>query len=1248
MDGDQVGRPERPLDPAAGPLQRFAFELRQLRLRAGAPSYRQLSKRAHYSATALSEAAGGERLPSLAVALAYVDACGGDRLDWEARWRAVAAELTSSGEETPGRAPAETQPEAPYLGLESFQPEDAERFFGREKLVSKLVRRISAARFLAVFGASGSGKSSLLRAGLLPAVGAGALPGDQKWAAVLLSPGAHPLEELAVRFALTGGVTPGLLHADLVTNPASLDLIVRRAVATGPATQVLLVVDQFEEVFTLCQDETERAAFIRALLAAASGPRSGARVVVGIRADFYGRCADYPALVAALQDAQVLMGAMSRDELGRAVTEPAAGAGLAVEPALVSTIVTEVEGRPGALPLLSHALLETWRRRRGRTLTLAGYEAAGGIRGAIAQTAERVYGQLSPEQQVTAKNVFLRLTALGEGTEDTRRRARRAELLVGPEHQSLQPVLDRLAQARLVTLGTDTVEVAHEAVIREWPRLRQWLTEDRDSLRMHRRLTEAATEWEASGRDDGCLYRGARLAAWQVRPMEALNLLELEFLNASHQREARERADQRRRTRLAVTGLSLALAVITALASLATLQWGKANDQRDLARSRELAASAAAQLPIDPELSLLLARAAYAVKPTAEAAAVLRQATLDSDLRATLLGHDGPVYGVAFAPGGRQLASAGADGTVRLWGLAGGRQSAVLRGHRGPVYAVTLAPDGQRVASAGDDGTVRIWDPAGRAPPLVLRGHTGPVFAVTFGPDGRRVASAGLDETVRIWELASGKQLRVLAGHHGPFYGVAFSPDGRRVATAGDDGAVQLWDLARPSRPLVVGRHDAPVESVAFSPDGRRLASASDDATVRVWDPAGKGQPVILRGHDRPVTAVAFRHDGQRLATSGNDGTTRIWDPAGRGQPVVLRRHHGPVYSVAFSPDGQRVASAGGDGAIRLWDPTGPGHPLTLRGHLAPVGGGIVISRDGRRLASGSDDGTIRIWDTAHGRQLTVLPSHQHEVYSVAFSPDGRRLASGGGDGTVRMWDLTSGADPIVLRGHNLSVFDVAFNYDGRLLASAGGDRTVRIWNLARPDRPVVLRGHEHPVNEVVFSPDGRVVSAGEDGTLRIWNLTRPSHPMVLRGHDGPVGGVAISPDGSRVASGGYDATVRIWDAATGGQLKMFRGHDAPINGVAFSPDGRQVASASGDATVRIWDPAGGGQLVVLRGHDGPVSGVAYTPDGQRLASASGDTTLRIWQCDACGPVADVLALAKQHSTRELTAEERQTFLHHP
>ena len=544
------------------------------------------------------------------------------------------AELSVKGEvaELP---PADVT--CPYMGLAAFEADDAEYFFGREELVAEMTARLAGTRFLAVVGPSGSGKSSLVRAGLLPAIWSGALPGSQDWLTLVLSPGSHPLEELAVRIALLGGYTAGSLLRELEEDHRSLHLAIKQALAGKPdAEKLLLVVDQFEEIFALCRDDYECQRFIDALLYAVEAEGSCTIVVPTIRADFIGRCAEYPALAARMSDS-LLVGPMSEAELRQAIEGPAAIVGLQLEPGLPETILGDVAGEPGALPLMSHALLETYARRRGATLTLSGYAASGGVAGAIAQTADTVYAGLVDEQQALVRSIFLRLTELGEeGAQDTRRRVAPSELIRREEESTaVENLVRRLADARLVTTGEDTVEVTHEALIREWPLLRDWLDEDREGLRVHRHLTVAAVEWERLERDPGELYRGARLASaaeWSEAHGELLNLLEREFLAASKdlawRRQAEEEAQRQReleaaqalaaeqqkraeeqaqaagrlRQRALLLGVALVMALIAVVA--AAFLWNRSSNQARLAASRELSMAAQSDLEVDPERSM--------------------------------------------------------------------------------------------------------------------------------------------------------------------------------------------------------------------------------------------------------------------------------------------------------------------------------------------------------------------------------------------------------------------------------------------------------------------------------------------------------------------------------------------------------------------------------------------------------------------------------------------------------------------
>jgi WD40 repeat protein len=1147
--------------------------------------------------------------------------------------------------------------------LNAFDERDAAFFFGREAattaVLDRMSHRLDGSGLLVVSGVSGAGKSSLLRAGVLPRLrreGLAAAPESAAWPCLVFTPGPAPLDELALRVALLARTDAAAVRRTLEADPAGFALTARQAALAqgGVSTpdgqamrsrvhRLLLVVDQFEQLFTQCPDEEQRRAFLTALHAAAG--RAGtdtpaALVVLSVRADFEAHCAEYAQLADAIQD-RYLVTSMTDRQLRMAITEPAKQAGSRVEDNLVETLLREISTRgplsssafpasrpisgAGVLPLVSHALDQAWRNRAGDTVALPDYERTGGIEEAVADSAQRAYDGLTSAQQSAARQVFIRLTATTADGVDIADRVARTELIDGKraaEAQDVVAVLEAFAAERLLTLAASTVEISHEVLLTAWPLLRDtWLAESRADRIVRTRLHSAAAEWTRDSRDPSYLYSGslleaatdtaARASANPVR-YPPLSESERDFLQASDR--ARRRRVRRRRT---FTASLMALVVCFAAAAVLALQASRnAAQQRDDAVARQLIAQSEAVGDSNPAIAKLDSIAAWRIHPSDDARYAMLAAATRPGI-ATLTGHTAVVHSVAFNRDGKMLVSGGDDGTVRLWDVA--RRQPIGdpltgTGYLNIVYSVAFSPNGKTVASGGDDGSVRLWDVARRrqlGDPLTGTGYTRGVYSVAFSPDGKILVSGGDDGTVRLWDVASRRQLGdplTGTGYLNIVYSVAFSPNGKTVASGSEDGTVRLWDVAtRRQLGVPLTGHARAVNSVVFSPDGKTVASGGEDGTVRLWDLASRrqlGDP--LTGHTAWVPSVAFSPHGKMLAGSGADGTVRVWDVATHrqiGDPLT-----GNATSVAFSPDGRMLVIGGVDGAVRLWDAPSRqqiGTPLT--GHIDAISS-VAFSTDGKTLVSGSFDGTVRVWDVATHRRIGD-PLKGSAM--VALSRDGKTLASGGSDGTVRLWDVATHrqiGDP--LTG---SAASVAFSPDGKRLVSGGGDGTVRLWDVStRHQIGTPLEGHTNIVSSVGFSADGTTLaSSDDDGTVRLWDVA--THRQIGDPLTGSATSVALSPDGKMLVSGGGDGTVRLWDVATHRQI------GDPLTGsatsVRFSPDGKTLVSGGIDGTVRLWDVATHRQIgtPLTAANSAPVLSVGFSPDGKTLVSGGYDRSLRLW-----------------------------------
>jgi WD40 repeat protein/DNA-binding SARP family transcriptional activator/energy-coupling factor transporter ATP-binding protein EcfA2 len=1083
-----------------------------------------------------------------------------------------------------GARPLESAPRNPYKGLRAFAEGDAADFFGREALTRLLLDRLAAARFLALVGPSGSGKSSIVRAGLIPELRGGGLPGSQDWQVAVLTPGAYPLEELEACLLRMAINPPTSLIEQLQTDERGLLRAVKR-VLPDDDSELVLVLDQLEELFTLVADERLRAHVLAILQRAVSDPHSRLRLVVTLRADFYDRPLLYREFAELLRDRVVTVSPLSPEAIERAISEPARRSGVTFEQGLLAEIVADVLDQPGALPLLQYALTEVFERRDERTLTRLAYESIGGVSGALAGRAEELYLGLDADGQDAARQLFLRLVTLADGA-DTRRRVDQAELAaLEVDQQALARCIDAFGGAsRLLLFDRDprtqasTLEIAHEALLGEWERLRGWIEAAREDLRLHRRLATAAAEWEESGRDPGFLLRGSQLArfeSWAGESELAQTQREHTYLRSSleqgdveraaeQSRRAREAALERRslnRLRALVGVLALAALVAAGLTVFAFHQSNRSQREARIATARQLAAASVANLDVDPERSILLAlRAVETTQGAAgtalpEAVEALHRAIAAS--RVVLTIRNANPAAVAFSPDGSQLATAGPSkgspasaATAFVWNASTGRRLLSLRGATSRIDDLSYSPDGSRLATGSDDGTAIIWDTHNgrRLSVLPDLDSAAGSLGVAFSPDGTRLATDDAVGRLRIWNLRRRPVVLTTRSSH-PLCGISWSPDGARVGT-GDCGAIyggasgRVWDARTGKLMLATQQQTGAMLTLRFSPDGRQLATPSLNGTAQIWNASTGHLEATLKGHTGQVAALAYSPDGNLIATSGTDGTARLWDALSGRQVLVLPGHNGAVDDVAFSPDGRRLATASEDGSARIWDitPQGSRDWLTLAAHTGPVDS-VVYSPDGTRLlTTGLVDGKAKVWNARTGALI-----HSY-----------RRPTNPG-----------SAFTPASLRNN---IFAGATSPDGNLAASVDSNGTVQLQDAATGKLQATLASHHQGVQSLAFDRDGKRLAIGNfDGTAVVWDAASGQPPRTFATHNGIIEAVAFSPDNTLLATAGEDTTAKLWDLRTGNELLTLTGHTLALTGLTFSPDGTRLATSSGDGTVRVY-----------------------------------------------------------------------------
>jgi WD40 repeat protein len=1074
----------------------------------------------------------------------------------------------------------------PYRNLNVFNEEDEPFFFGRDKVVQKLVDSLKREpRFLAVLGPSGSGKSSVVRAGLIPLLRQGKVPGSQKWEIVTIRPSRNPFEQLAA--------------ANFITPQSGLENSIRTRLADLPEkTKLILFIDQFEEVLAITPGDI-RQKFISELTQLLNAPVP-ITVILTLRDDFYSRF---------LRDAAMLTSWLERglvntppilekDDLREMILEPAKMIGLSFDEGLVDQIITEAceanqsneSARSTILPLLESALTQLWELRKDERLTHDSYRDIGGTAGSLSQWADRIYYQLSPRDRNLAEQIFCELVHLGNEKEkvpDTRRMILISELGKRYKGNEIEQVVNQLVQSRLLSTEKEEeteqqyIEIIHDALLHEWKLLEQWIDK----------------------------YRH------------------------------REQIARERRRRWIIFGLSIGLVLMIGLATVAILQRNEAVHQAQIALARQLVAQAEsinALRSSNQMFSVLLATRSMEIFQSSEASQVLLYNTTARPLFHTT--HKGEVRSVAFSKDGKYIASGGGNSVIVLDSTTG--LTVARMTHKDLVYSVAFSPSGSYVASGGHDGKVCIWEIATSKRVYCFTKDDG-VYMVIYSPDGKYVAAGG-EQFIDIWDVSTGSQVARLKVNTGRIYSLCYSFDGKLLAS-GDSKNARVWDWSI-SKEIARLKHTEPVLTVAFSPDGKQIISGSEDFTARVWD-VGTETEIARREHAGAVTSVAFHPDGKIVISGSRDNTVRIWN-ASNGSELLRLNHDGSVFVAAFSQDGKYIVTGSADNTARIWE-AGTGREVARMTHDALVSS-AAFSPDGKRVVSGSYDQTVRVWETSTSAEQARM-AHDGKVYSVSFSPNGKYALSAGSDNTVRVWDNMTG-EIIYQLTQDGDVFSAAFSKDGKYVVSAGGptivvsdiaarkeiarfkatgelysvafspdetfvvasgsDTMACVWMIAPiMDKAQTCMQHDNEVHSVAISPNSKyVVSGSNDHSARVWDAMT-GNEIARMAHDSEVHFVAFSPDGKFVVSG--DAKIaKIWDAMTGKQISQMV-HKNFVYSAAFSPDGKYIVSGGG-LDVKVWEVLTGKEITNML-HGGTVNWVAFSPDGKYVASGD-DKAARVWE----------------------------------
>ncbi|MCI0713028.1 MAG: protein kinase [Chloroflexi bacterium] len=1140
--------------------------------------------------------------------------------------------------------------ENPYKGLESFTEADEANFFGRDKLVDKLITSLGQDhphhRFLAVLGPSGSGKSSLVRAGLVPALWEGKLPEAAGWLYTNMIPRQHPVDELDIALRRVATRHAADISDLLAHNERGL-VKAARLIMPDDDNQLLLIIDQFEEVFTLVESEEERVHFLNLITHAVTDSSSRVRVVITIRADYYDRPLYYPAFGDILRDRVETVLPLSAEELQQAIVEPARKIGVKFEDGLVATIISDINYQPGSLPLLQYALTEMFDQRDGRTITREVYEKIGGAAGAIASTAEQLFQEHDEEGQETIRQMFLRLVTLGEGAEDTRRRTGRDELLsIASDPDLMDEIIDTFAYARMLSLDNDpttrepTVEVAHEAILREWERLRGWLNDSRDDIKTQRRLGQNADAWFNNNYDDSYLVTGTRLEGferWFVVTDLSLSPVEQQFLTASitardkqillEQQRAEEKTRLQQRARRVLQGLVAVFVVATLISAGLALFAFDARAESDNARAEALreaevshsvalaASSEEALFHGDHDLAVILALEANAIDdPPPEAREALNGAVYAPGTHRVLVGHEGPVVAVDFSPDGRYAVSGGGKQWVPELAI----------GNRGMHYT-------------SEDFSARLWDLATGDEIRRLEGHTDAIWDVAYSPDGKTVLTASSDTTVILWDVETGQMIHVLKGHVRDVRAVAYLPDSRSAISASTESFI-TWDLEAGTI-----AHQFYKEIVSLNPWDIDVSSDGRFALVGMRDGTGsrteRGAGVLLdlatgewvKRFDTtgPVYAVALSPDDKTVLLGAHDQVELTFD-RGTGRPIIMHidietgeeiaryfQTGSFVTGVDFSPDGKLAISTTLSQSLYVWDLDKRENVIRMVGHNDFLID-MALSSDGKQVLTASQDGTVRLWDLRNGLETNRIDASDVSIGNFDVSPDGRLIAASYNHRRLQLWDLRAGEFVDDLGHTNLGVGRVDFSPDGQQVAFATGD-LLKVMDVASGKEIASYALPEAP-GSLQYTADSRFIFVGSgqprpgaDPILTLLDVATGETLREYTGHQMSADVGDVSRDGRLVFSISSDATMRVWDINNTAEIERFESNLGNLWHVSVSPDGRYALTASEHLELIQWDLEQGEMRRLFEGHSDFAFSLDISPDGKWAVSSSANREIILW-----------------------------------